>query len=59
MTDDHTRIAPCNLGDCVTVDIAADGVTVGDTKTGRSLWFDHAEWAAFLAGVRDGEFDPR
>lgn len=52
-----TPPAPCNLGDCVTVAIDPDGVTVGDTKTDGTLWFDHGEWAAFLAGVRAGQFD--
>lgn len=52
-----SRRSRCSVGACVTVDITATGVTVGDTKTGDTLWFDHAEWTVFLAGVRSGEFD--
>lgn len=43
-------------GCCVWVEIRPDGVLVkGDT--GPVLRFTHAEWAAFLAGARDGQFD--
>ena len=46
---------------CVEVAFLADGqVAVRDTKD-RSLpahLFTAAEWAAFVAGVRAGEFDP-
>jgi hypothetical protein len=44
---------------CVEVAPATDAVLVRDTKdrgTGPILRFDYPEWAAFLAGVRDGEF---
>ncbi|WP_127503310.1 DUF397 domain-containing protein [Actinoplanes solisilvae] len=49
-----------NGGDCVEVALnLPDVVAVRDTKNrdGSTLTFTHAEWAAFLAGVRDGEFD--
>jgi hypothetical protein len=49
-----------NGGDCVEVAINLPGiVAVRDTKDpdGATLVFTHSEWAAFLAGVRDGEFD--
>jgi Domain of unknown function (DUF397) len=40
----------------------ADGaeVAVRDSKEpdGAGLYFSRAEWTAFLAGVRSGEFDP-
>lgn len=41
---------------CLWVDIQPDVVLVrGDI--GPVLEFTHAEWAAFLAGVRSGEFN--
>jgi hypothetical protein len=49
-----------NGGDCVEVAINLPGiVAVRDTKDreAAALVFTDAEWAAFLAGVRDGEFD--
>ncbi|MEU4578979.1 DUF397 domain-containing protein [Nonomuraea sp. NPDC023979] len=45
---------------CVEVSPLADGgVAVRDSKApdGLTLAFTAPEWAAFLAGVRDGEFD--
>jgi len=49
-----------NGGDCVEVAINLPGiVAVRDTKDPRAsaLVFTHAEWTAFVGGVRDGEFD--
>jgi hypothetical protein len=49
-----------NGGDCVEVAVNLPGiVAVRDTKDreGAALIFTHAEWVAFLGGVRDGEFD--
>lgn len=49
-----------NQSQCVEVVIGPDVVGVRDTKqrgTGPVLVFTKAEWAAFLAGVRAGEFD--
>lgn len=46
--------------DCVEVaDLPDGGRAVRDSKdpTGPALIFTPAEWAAFTAGVRDGEFD--
>jgi hypothetical protein len=50
----------CNLGDCVEVGMRPDGtVAVRDTKDrSGELQFTAAEWAAFVAGVKNGEFDP-
>jgi hypothetical protein len=49
-----------NGGDCVEVtgDLP-DGVAVRDSKdpTGPVLVFMTAEWAAFVAGVKEGHFD--
>lgn len=48
-------------GDCVEVaDLPDGGRAVRDTKdrgNGSVLLFTPAEWQAFVAGVRDGEFD--
>lgn len=47
-------------GQCVEVADLADGArAVRDSKnpTGGVLMFTAAEWGAFTAGVRDGEFD--
>lgn len=49
-----------NGGDCVEVAINLPGiVAVRDTKDpgAGALVFTHAEWTAFVGGVRDGEFD--
>jgi hypothetical protein len=49
-----------NGGDCVEVADNLPGiVAMRDTKDrdGGTLIFTHAEWAAFVGGVRDGEFD--
>jgi hypothetical protein len=47
-------------GACVEVaELADGGRAVRDSKnpSGPALRFTPAEWAAFTAGVRDGEFD--
>lgn len=48
-------------GACVEVAIATDVVGVRDSKNrdGGHLIFSHADWAAFVAAVRRGEFDLR
>lgn len=48
-----------NNGACVEVGPCDCGIKVRDSKdqTGPVLTFTHAEWDAFVAGVRDGEFD--
>jgi Domain of unknown function (DUF397) len=49
-----------NGGNCVEVNIGASGlVGVRDTKLASSpvFVFDAGEWAAFLAGVKAGQFD--
>jgi hypothetical protein len=48
-----------STGNCVEVAITDDGVAVRDTKN-RSKQphiYSRAEWAAFIDGVKDGEFD--
>jgi Domain of unknown function (DUF397) len=44
---------------CVEVAIQPDGVAVRDSKNrdGAVLEFSHHDWAAFLRGVKNGEFD--
>jgi hypothetical protein len=46
-------------GDCVEVAVTDGYVLVRDSKNrnGTTLRFSNAEWAAFLAGARDGEFN--
>jgi hypothetical protein len=50
----------CSYGDCIEVGQASDGeVILRDTKdrTRPALAFTGEEWAAFIAGVKAGEFD--
>jgi hypothetical protein len=51
----------CNFGDCVEVgQLPGGSVAVRDTKDGErrtSLVFSPDEWTAFVAGVKNGEFD--
>ena len=44
---------------CVEVAIQDDGVAVRDSRNrdGAVLEFSHGDWAAFLRGVKAGEFD--
>jgi hypothetical protein len=46
-------------GNCVEVAVSEGTIGVRDSKNrhGAVLEFDSAEWSAFTAGVRDGEFD--
>lgn len=46
-------------GQCVEVADLVDGTAVRDSKnpTGPVLRFTAAEWAAFVGGVKAGEFD--
>jgi Domain of unknown function (DUF397) len=48
-------------GECVEVAMTGSRILVRDSKDpdGAKLAFTTSEWAAFLAGVRDGEFDLR
>jgi hypothetical protein len=45
--------------ECVEVSMRAHGVAVRDSKSpeGPILEFTAAEWTAFVAGVRSGQFD--
>jgi uncharacterized protein DUF397 len=46
-------------GQCVEVAITSEGVAVRDTKDRSKAphLYTQAEWAAFIGGVKDGEFD--
>ena len=46
-------------GNCVEVARIGDGIAVRDSKDphGPVLRFTRAEWAAFIGGAHDGEFD--
>lgn len=46
-------------GDCVEVATLPRGIGIRDSKdpSGPALTFSVAEWEAFTAGVRGGEFD--
>ena len=48
-------------GGCVEVALMEQSVVVRDSKdpSGPMLTFSLPEWVAFLAGVRNGEFDAR
>jgi hypothetical protein len=50
----------CSLGDCVEIGRSTAGeFLVRDSKDRAqpSLVFTREEWAAFVAGVKNGEFD--
>jgi hypothetical protein len=51
----------CNMGGCVEVgQLAGGSVAVRDSKDPErraSLVFTVEEWSAFVAGVKNGEFD--
>ena len=50
----------CSFGNCVEVGLTPDGtVLVRDAKDRdrQALSFTEEEWAAFITGVKAGEFD--
>lgn len=52
------RSSYCNLGNCVEVAHHGGRVEIRDSRRpDQSAWFTAADWAAFVAGVRAGEFD--
>jgi hypothetical protein len=55
----YRRSSFCSDGDCVGVALEEDEVRVVDTKSADTapLRFTISEWAAFVAGVKAGEFD--
>jgi hypothetical protein len=58
-SDQWRRSSLCGNGGCVEVDTSAGMIRVRDSKRADSpvLSFDAAEWRAFVAGVRNAEFD--
>lgn len=55
------RASKCETSACAEVAYIGDSlntVLVRDTKTGVVLGFTQDEFAAFLAGAKDGDFDP-
>jgi hypothetical protein len=51
----------CHVGGCVAVALLSDGsIAVRDDKVdgGPVLSFSAEEWGAFVAGVKNSEFDP-
>lgn len=56
---DYQKSSFCGEGGCVGVARTAEGVSVVDLKQSKlkSLEFTQAEWQAFVAGVKNGEFD--
>jgi len=59
MNDDRWFKSSYTNTECVEVHIAPDWIAVRDSKNpdGPVLQFNPAEWRAFLAGAKDGEFD--
>lgn len=48
----------CSGGECVLVDLTGDDVVlVGRTGTVGVQRYTHAEWDAFIAAAKNGEFD--
>ena len=59
---DWISSSKCNDGACieVTFDPGSEAEHVGvrsSTMPDEVLWFSRDEWAAFIAGIRAGEFD--
>lgn len=58
---EHTwvRSTLCATADCVEVSAEGGEVAVRDSKERHAplLHFDRMVWGAFLAGIRNGEFD--
>ncbi|GIH05964.1 hypothetical protein Rhe02_40310 [Rhizocola hellebori] len=55
---DWRKASRCESSACVEVASAGDAVLVRDSKNlGPMLALSRAEWAAFIDGVRAGDFD--
>lgn len=57
---DFIKSSFCGSCGCGCVGVAIEGESVHVTNTtapGPVASFTHAEWAAFVAGVKNGEFD--
>jgi len=51
------RSSACATDACVEVDVGAELVVVKSTRGDTRLTFSPGEWAAFIQGVKAGEFD--
>jgi hypothetical protein len=49
----------CNGGTCIRVATHEEQIVIGDSKNPRGpvLTYSRSEWAAFVDGVREGDFD--
>jgi hypothetical protein len=49
----------CDGGSCIRVAPHAGMILIGDTKNpdGPVLSYSHAEWVAFVNGIRQGDFE--
>jgi len=50
----------CTRGDCVLVAVLDNGMIAlkrSTTDDADALWFTRNEWIAFIAGVKNNEFD--
>ena len=59
-TQTYTKSSHSGMSGCVEVRLLSDGtIGIRDSKdvAQQALVFTQLEWRAFLAGVRDGEFD--
>jgi hypothetical protein len=56
----HKSSASLGQGDCVEVAFGQESVYLRHSQRIREpvVQFEYQEWAAFLVGVRNGEFDP-
>ena len=56
---DYKKSSACFYLNCVEVACKENVVAVRDNKNprGTALLFDREEWSAFVAGVKNGEFD--
>jgi hypothetical protein len=52
------KSARCDSGTCVEVAVTAAGIGMRNSgdPNGPVLWFSQAEWAAFVEGLRRGDF---
>jgi hypothetical protein len=58
---DWRKSSFCGNGACVEVALVGDEILVRDGKNPLctpALRFTRSEWAAFLRGAKNGEFDP-
>ncbi len=57
---EFTTSSFCNFGDCVEVARTSEGAVLvrdGKNREQGPLAFTPEEWRAFVAGVKNGEFD--